>query len=304
VIVGSRGSPLALRQTEIVLDHLRKLGVATELKIVRTSGDLFLDRPMHEVSGRGIFVREIDELMLSGEIDLAVHSMKDMPTKRPNQLPIAAVLKRDSPFDLLVSRDGSTLEELKRGAIVGTSSMRRRAQLNRARPDLVVRGLRGNLGTRLRKLNESDYDAIVVAQAGIERMGYPVESSLLDPMNFVPSPNQGAIAVVAVGGSELEGSLSAIDDPTTRMETIAERIILDAVGGGCVVPMSAYAKRTGDELRVISEVLSLGGERYVRLDERIKVDNYLEESLKLGRRLVEMGGRALVEEAVRVIGPR
>lgn len=286
------------------MDLLEKKSIQTDLKIIKTSGDLFLDRPLHKVSGRGIFVREIDERMLSGEINLAVHSMKDLPSMRPDQLPIAAVLKRDSPYDVLASENGRALDEMEDGAIVGTSSMRRSAQLKRARPDIIIRGIRGNLGTRLRKLREEEFDAIVLAEAGIQRMGYEVKHSKLDIEKFVPSPNQGVIAVVAYAGSIAEKAARSIDDETTRIETMAERCILDMVGGGCVVPMSAYAKREDDKLRMMAEVLSLDGDRYVRVDEQIPVQDYLQHSMKLGKKLARMGGSALVEEAVRIVEAR
>ena len=167
--MGSRGSPLALRQTEIVVDQLKELGVDVDLCIVKTSGDVFLDKPLYQLSGWGVFVAEIDDRMLSGEIDLAVHSMKDIPTKRPRELDIAAILRRDSPYDILVTKDGLKLDDLQKGAVVGTSSMRRSAQLKRARPDLQIQSLRGNLQTRLRKLDQGDYDAIVLAEAGVQR---------------------------------------------------------------------------------------------------------------------------------------
>jgi hydroxymethylbilane synthase len=181
--VGSRGSPLALRQTEIVLERLRPLGVETELCLVKTSGDVFLDKPLHQISGFGVFVAEIDDRMLSGEIDMAVHSMKDLPTKRPEELAISAVLKRDSPYDILVSKNGSEgcLEDLREGAVVGTSSMRRSAQLRRARPDLSIKSLRGNLQTRLRKLNQGDYDAIVLAEASWTTQGWTRRGLSLQP---------------------------------------------------------------------------------------------------------------------------
>jgi len=198
--VGSRGSPLALRQTETAISLLEDRGAETELLIVKTKGDHVLDLPLHRVSGRGLFVREIDDLMLAGKIDVAVHSMKDLPSKRPEGLVIAAVLVRNSPFDVLVSDDGVSLEDLEEGAVVGTCSMRRASQLRRARPDLVIESLRGNLETRLRKLEEGKYRAIVLAEAGIERMGYCPRCSVLDPETFVPSANQGAIAVVAARG--------------------------------------------------------------------------------------------------------
>ena len=225
------------------MEWLRPLGVETELRKVKTSGDVFLDKPLHQLTGFGVFVAEIDERMLSGEIDLAVHSMKDLPTKRPEELTISAILKRDSPYDILLSRNGSaqSLEDLKEGAIVGTSSMRRTAQLRRARPDLEVKSLRGNLQTRLRKLDQGDYDAIVLAEAGLQSMGLERDYVRLDGERFVPSANQGTIIVVAKKGSKAEFYSKSLDDTPTRTETMIERKILETVGGGCVVPMAVHA---------------------------------------------------------------
>lgn len=305
MIIGSRGSPLALRQTGIVRERLQALGAEVEVVKVRTSGDLFLDKPLHQLSGSGVFVAEIDKRMLSGEIDLAVHSMKDLPTKRPEGLVISAVLERDSPLDILVSRDGLSLEDLPEGAIVGTSSMRRSAQLRRARQDLEVRSLRGNLQTRLRRLQRKEYDAIVLAEAGVQRMGLDLRYVRLDAERFVPSANQGTIVVVAREGSEAELCSRQIDDPATRRETMIERRILEAVGGGCVVPMAVHAQVEGRAARVLAEVLSLDGRRYVRLDETISLDEgYLLRSAALGERIMEIGGRDLVKEAVKAIGTR
>lgn len=304
--MGSRGSPLALRQTEIVLDRLRPLGIETELRKVKTSGDVFLDKPLHQLSGFGVFVAEIDERMLSGEIDLAVHSMKDLPTKRPEELTISAILKRDSPYDVLLSRNGAQkLEELKEGAVIGTSSMRRTAQLRRARPDLEVKSLRGNLQTRLRKLNDGDYDAIVMAEAGLQRMGLDLAYARLDGDRFVPSANQGTIIVVAKKGSKAEIYSQSLDDAHTRMETMIERKILETVGGGCIVPMAVHAEVYDGEARVLAEVLSLDGKRFVRVNELISLeDDYLSLAAIMGQRLMKMGGRELVEEAVKVFGDR
>lgn len=299
--MGSRGSPLALRQTDTALDLLKEVGAETELRIVNTKGDKFLDRPLHQVSGRGLFVKEIDEQMLSGEIDIAVHSMKDLPSKRPEGLTIAAILPRDSPYDVLVTEGGTDLEDLKEGSIVGTCSMRRAAQLKRARPDLVVTSLRGNLGTRLKKLEEGNYDAIILAEAGIQRMEYDVNYSVLDQEKFIPSANQGAIAVVAVRG-RAEEIVRLVDHEQTRIEAESERIILETIGGSCVVPMAAYAKMEGDELRMMAEVLSLDGQRFLRVDERIPAYDHIGGATKLAEKLVEMGGRDLAEEAVREVG--
>ncbi len=301
--MGTRGSPLALRQTEIVVGLLNEMGVEVELSKVKTNGDVFLDKPLYQLSGWGVFVAEIDDRMLSGEIDLAVHSMKDIPTKRPEELDIAAILKRDSPYDILVTRDGSKLDDLQKGAVVGTSSMRRSAQLRRSRPDLQVKSLRGNLHTRLRKLKTDDYDAIILAEAGVQRMGIDLEYSVLDPEKFVPSANQGTIVVVAKKGTTADQLVRSMDDSATRAETMIERRILETVGGGCVVPVAIHADASGNEARVVAEVLSLDGTRFVRIDEVISLGD-LERSSELGRRLLEMGGSALVDEAVKAVGKR
>lgn len=286
------------------MDGLKILGVGTELRIIKTSGDIFLDKPLHQLSGWGVFVAEIDEKMLSGELDLAVHSMKDIPTKRPEELEIAAILKRDSPYDILVSQGGQDLEGLKRGAIIGTSSMRRSAQLKRARPDLHIRSLRGNLQTRLRKLKKGEYDAIVLAQAGLQRMGIELEYSILDPERFVPSANQGTIVVVAKKGTPAYERASHLDDKATRAETMIERRILETVGGGCVVPMAVHADVKDNTARVVAEVLSLDGSRFVRIDEEMRVEEGLEKSTELAKKLIEAGGKALIDEAVKAVGKR
>lgn len=299
--MGSRGSPLALRQTRTAISLLEGMGIGTELKVVKTKGDHVLDLPLHRVSGRGLFVKEIDDLMLAGEIDVAVHSMKDLPSKRPEGLVIGAVLPRDSPLDVLVSADGVSIDGLEEGAVVGTCSMRRAAQLRRARPDLVIESLRGNLDTRLRKLDEGRYRAVVLALAGIERMGYRPNYAVLDPERFVPSANQGAIAVVATEG-RAEELVGGIDHLPTRREAECERVILEEIGGSCVVPMAAFARLSGEEILVLAEVLSLDGARSVRAEGRVLASDHLEGARELSRRLVAMGGRDLADEAVREVG--
>jgi len=297
-----------MRQTQIVQDELLSQGIETQLTLVKTSGDVFLDKPLHQLTGFGVFVAEIDERMLSGEIDLAVHSMKDLPTKRPEELIISAILKRDSPYDIMLCRDGSVkcLEELKEGATVGTSSMRRTAQLRRARPDLNISNLRGNLQTRMRKLDEGNYDAIVLAKAGLERMGLKNDYMRLDDEWFVPSANQGTIIVVAKKGSKAESYSRLLDDAPTRTETMIERKILETVGGGCVVPMAVHAVVSRSQVRVLAEVLSLDGKRFVRLDENISLheEDPLSRAEDMGHRLMKMGGRELVDEAVKEFGTR
>ena len=295
MIIGSRGSALALVQTELVRALLRKKGVTSDIRIVKTTGDTFADRPLRELSGVGVFVREIDELMLGGEIDAAVHSMKDIPTERPKELIIAAVLRRSSPYDALVS--DYKLDELPRGAVVGTSSMRRRAQLLRLRSDLIIQDIRGNVDTRLRKLRQGDYDAIIMAEAALERMNIVVEAERLP---FLPSANQGTIAVVTKKGTEAEECIRVFDHRPSRVETEVERTILKVLGGGCIVPMGILAQ-ANDEIAVQAEVLSPDGDRCVSIKRSIHVSNYKSAAVEIGTDLKNKGGAELIEETIKRI---
>lgn len=312
MIIGTRGSALALAQANLVAKLLKDNGIETTQKIMKTTGDTFTDRPLHEVAGVGVFVRELDDRMIAGEIDIAVHSMKDLPTERPPELVIAAVLKRDSPLDVLVTCDGKGLYDLAEGAVVGTTSMRRTAQLKRVRPDLVVKDLRGNINTRLRKLNEGQYDAIFMAKAGLQRMGWDHIMKLsceLDADDFVPSANQGTIVIVTRKGTAAEEAVKFLDHEQTRIETEIERIVITEVGGGCIVPIGSFAEYEDDAIdaddatiRVRAEVLSLDGLKVVKIDESISLKKYASEAGQLGHRLVEMGGKELVDDAVRILG--
>ena len=301
MIIGTRGSQLALAQAENVTRLLKAQGVETSIKIIKTSGDRFTDRPLHAISGGvGAFVRELDDVMLAGEIDIAVHSMKDMPTIRPPTLPTAAVLKRDTPFDILLTYDGTTLDELPEQSIIGTSSLRRTAQIKRYRPDLITQSLRGNVNTRLKKLKKGQYDGILLAKAGLERLGWELEGEILSPDFFCPSPNQGTVAVVTRAGTEAETAVSKLDHTDSRIVTEIERILISELGGGCTTPVGSYAEITSDrkEIHVRAEVLSLDGEETVRIDEFIPMVGGIEKARELGKRLVQMGGKKLAEEAL------
>lgn len=301
MIIGTRGSQLALAQTENVARLLEELGVETSVNIIKTSGDRFTDRPLHAVSsGVGAFVRELDDVMFAGEIDIAVHSMKDMPTVRPPSLSTAAVLKRDTPFDILLTYDGTTLDELPELSVIGTSSLRRAAQIRRYRPDLVTQDLRGNIDTRLRKLKEGKYDGILLAKAGLERMGWELEGEILSPDFFCPSPNQGTVAVVTRVGTEAEAAVAKLDHNESRIVTEIERILISELGGGCTTPLGSYAEimPDGKQLRVRAEVLSLDGGETIRIDEFIPMRGGIEKARELGQRLVKMGGKRLAEEAL------
>lgn len=306
--IGTRGSKLALTQANLVKYLLAKNGVDTELKIIKTSGDTFTDRPLYQVLGMGIgvgaFVREIDDRMLAGEVDIGVHSMKDVPTERPPELTIAAVMKRDSPYDILLTRDGTKLKDLKKGAVIGTTSLRRCAQLLRLRPDLNIKDLRGNIDTRLRKLKEGQYDGILLAEAGLERMKWDVKGERLNPNDFVPSANQGTVVIVTKKNSCAERAAKILDDEKTRVETGIERIVIGILGGGCLVPIGAFAQMQDDKIHVRAEVLSWDGKRHVKIDEFINPAKYEQEAKRIGNELKQKGGGVLVDEAVKMFEAR
>jgi hydroxymethylbilane synthase len=249
IIVGTRQSALALTQTGWVIDRLRelcaKLGIEAdfELKKIVTRGDQILDVTLSKVGGKGLFTKELEDGMLSGEIDIAVHSMKDMPFELPQGLTIGAVPEREDPRDALISSVAATLEELPRGARVGTSSLRRASQLQHARPDLRIETIRGNIDSRLRKLESGDYDAIVLAAAGLRRMGWVDRiTALLPPETSLPAVGQGALAIQcrAADAPMLELLRSFQHEPTA-LAVRAERSFLGSLNGGCQVPIGAYA---------------------------------------------------------------
>ena len=301
MIIGTRGSSLARAQAEIVARMLEERGVFANQQIIKTTGDSFTDRPLHELGGVGAFVRELDDRMIAGEIDIAVHSMKDLPTQRPDTLSTSAVLVRDSPHDILITPDGSKLNDLPKGSIIGTTSMRRRAQLLKYRPDLIIKDLRGNIDTRLKKLRSGQYDGIMLAEAGLQRMKWDqdMEYQRLDTKNFCPSANQGTIAVVTLKGSEADTLTSMLDHAPSRIETEIERIITKEVEGGCVVPVGSFAKisGSGDSIYVRAEVLSLDGTETIEVEDNIPRDEYKEHALELGHKLVELGAKRLVRAA-------
>lgn len=302
--IGSRGSKLALAQANLVKGLLAKKGVDTEINIIKTSGDTFTDRPLHEVQGFGVFVREIDDSMLAGQIDIAVHSMKDIPTERPPELTIAAVMKRDSPYDFLLTREDTKLKDLPEGSIIGTTSLRRRAQLSRFRTGFNIKELRGNIDTRLRKLKEGQYDGIFLAEAGLERLKWDIPGERLDPDDFVPSANQGTVVIVTKKDSEAQIAARELNDIQTRLETRIERIIIGILGGGCLVPIGAFAQTEGNEIHVRTEVLSVDGKRCVKIDEFINPAEYEKEAERIGNELNKKGGGKLVDEAVKMFAAK
>lgn len=242
--IASRGSPLARFQAEAVRDALRAAhgGPAPEIVFVRTSGDAITDRPLRDVGGKGLFTKEIEEALLSGAADLAVHSAKDMPTQSRRGLMLAAVLPREDPRDVLISRGGQTLKDLPHGARVGTASLRRQAQLRRARPDLIVSDMRGNIETRLAKLEEGAFDAIVLAAAGLARLGLkPPGLVVLSTTEMLPAAAQGAIGIeIRAQDEALAARLQAINHAPTFLAVQAERAFLAVLDGSCHSPIGGH----------------------------------------------------------------
>ncbi|RQD79035.1 MAG: hydroxymethylbilane synthase [Methanocalculus sp. MSAO_Arc1] len=271
--IGTRGSRLAMRQTEIVADHLKKGGIETETVIIKTEGDTTTGVPLHQVGGQGIFVRALDEAILRGEIDCAVHSMKDIPAARPDGIRTAAILPRDPPTDYMAF--DRPLDEI---TSVGTSSTRRRAQLLRSDPSLDIRELRGNIDTRIRKLKSGEYDAIMLAEAGLVRMSLHLNGIRLPAAHFVPAPNQGTIAVVCRDTPELTDAILDLDHQDSRMDTMIERAVMEELGGGCFTPQGIYCFNG----HLIAEVLSLEGLRTERMEEHVKT---IEDAREIGREL-------------------
>jgi hydroxymethylbilane synthase len=250
--IGSRGSPLALVQARQVQQALAKAsGLAPEqieIKVIRTSGDQIQDRPLADAGGKGLFTKEIDETLLSGAIDFAVHSSKDIPAIMPPGLTLAGFLAREDPRDALVSSKAKTLAGLPRNALVGTSSPRRQALLKRARPDLRIAPLRGNVETRLRKIDAGEMDAAILAVAGLKRLGlFSTMAVALEVDEFLPAAGQGAIAIQTRAGDKSARALAAaIDDADTHTALAAERAFLAALGGSCRTPIAGYARVHGD----------------------------------------------------------
>jgi hydroxymethylbilane synthase len=253
--IASRGSPLALAQARMVRDQLTAAhGIdpqAIEIRVVRTSGDVIQDRPLSEVGGKGLFTKEIEEALLRHEADLAVHSAKDMQTQLPPGLVIAGCLPREDPRDALVSRTGKRIADLAPGARIGTSSLRRAAMMRRMRPDIVVVPLRGNVETRLRKLDEGVADATLLALAGLRRLGLEsVASAVLDPNEFVPAVGQGVIALEARGDdTRMRELIAKIDDAAAATALSAERAFLTELDGSCKTPIAGHARLLDGELR-------------------------------------------------------
>jgi hydroxymethylbilane synthase len=284
--IGTRGSALAVAQSEQVAERLRRLdpSLTVELHRIRTSGDRVKDRPLAEIGGKGLFVKEIEEALLAGAVDVGVHSMKDLPGSLPDGLAIVAVPAREDPRDVLVWRGKGGVDALPRGATVGTGSLRRAALLRARRPDLDVRPMRGNVDTRLGKWRAGEVDAIVLAAAGLARLGVTLaEAEPLDVDRFLPAIGQGALALEARPEGPTAALVARLDDPVTASATIAERAVLAALGGDCKTPIAAHATVAGGELRLRALVARPDGARVVEGE----TSGAVADAAALGRALAE-----------------
>ncbi|MCV0399849.1 MAG: hydroxymethylbilane synthase [Nitrosarchaeum sp.] len=262
-MIGARGSQLSLAQTNWVIAELKKTypQIAFEIKTIKTQGDTDA-RPLFTINQKGIFEKEIDRAVVQKEVDFAVHSLKDVPSQLDESLVLACIPKREAVNDVFISSDGSTLETIKSGAVIGTSSLRRAVQISRKRPDVTVKPIRGNIETRINKTSMGKYDAIVLAQAGLLRLGVDVQFSPLTVEDFSPSPGQGALAIVArKDDTATIQMLKKIEDHDSRLEIEAERALSDYVDSGCRFPVGAYAKSNGNDMTIDVSAFSVDGKQ-------------------------------------------
>lgn len=292
--IGARASQLSLKQAGWVAEQLRAhhRGLHVEIVTVSTTGDKDQNRPLSTMGVTGIFTREVDNALLDGRVDLSVHSLKDLPTTPTQGLSLCAVPIREDPRDAFLSLDGRTLREMEPDAQIGTSSVRREAQLRLVRNDLQILPLRGNVDTRIRKLrDEKQYDGIILAYAGLKRLGRENEATeILELEHWLPAPGQGALALVVRDDDEqTRGLVETLDDPNTHSTVLAERSLLQALEAGCHVPVGAYASITGETLKIDAFIASADGKHFIRKHN----SGTPSESEALGRRLAQRLSEAI-----------
>ncbi|MCU1327713.1 MAG: Porphobilinogen deaminase [Bryobacterales bacterium] len=300
LVIGSRGSQLALWQANYIKHRLEGRGVPCAIEIIHTRGDKILDVPLAKVGGKGLFTKEIEDALLDGRIDLAVHSLKDLPTELPHGLVVAAIPERADPLDAII---GGKLRTLRAGAVVGTSSLRRIAQLHRLRPDLDLRNIRGNIDTRIGKVEKGEYDAIVLAAAGLRRLGWgDIIAESFQPYNMLPAVGQGALAIETLASGKGYEHAQVLDHPWTRFAVTAERTMLGELGGGCQVPIGAFAHLENTELFLTGGVFSPDGAnmiRYTAAGECIKPG---ELGRNVAKVLLERGAGAILQAVYDPLG--
>jgi hydroxymethylbilane synthase len=297
--IGTRGSKLALAQANAVVESLKKIapGITTEICVIKTSGDIMEDISLLKIGGKGVFVKEIEDALLSGTVNLAVHSMKDVSTEIPGGLEFAAILQREDTRDILVSKDNRKIEQMPKGARIGTGSLRRSAQLLDILPDAVIVPLRGNLDTRLRKIETEKLDGVIVAAAGMKRMGFVQRITQFLPIELMlPAVGQGALGLeIRADNIKIKEILAKINHMPTYTEITSERSFLRYLGGGCRLPIAALGKVEGDKLSLEGLVAAPRGSSIIR----DRVQGFIFEAEELGKQLakiiLERGGKKLLE---------
>ena len=290
LVIASRGSQLALWQARWVAAQLTAAGHPCRIEIIKTTGDKITDVPLAKVGTKGLFTKEIEEALLDGRAHLAVHSLKDLPTELPEGLVLAAVPQREDPRDAVV---GKKLADLPEGARVGTSSLRRAAQLRQLRPGLQVESVRGNLDTRLRKLDEGQYDAILLAAAGLKRLGWGDRiAEILPPEQMCPAVGQGALAIETRAGFD---GVAMLDHADTHTAVMAERAVLGALGGGCQVPIGAYATVSEGRIHVLAIVAAPDGTKVIRAEAEGASAEAAQIGARLAADLLQRGARQILE---------
>ncbi|WP_289891170.1 hydroxymethylbilane synthase [Virgibacillus pantothenticus] len=299
LVVGSRKSNLAVTQTNWVIDQLKKAGVKNDFKVKKivTKGDQILDVTLSKVGGKGLFIKEIEQAMYDKEIDLAVHSMKDMPSAMPEGLIITTIPKREDHRDAFLSKGNVRFKDLPNGAIVGTSSLRRAAQIQAIRPDVTIKWIRGNIETRIRKLQEEDYDAIILAVSGLKRVGLSeaLITEYLEPEVCVPAVGQGALAIECrEDDHELKELLTAIHDEDTARTVTAERTFLHLLEGGCQVPIGGYAYLEGETIVLTAFVGTPDGKTVLK--EIVRGEEPEAVGKKAAQLLLDRGAKEIIEK--------
>ncbi len=300
IIIGTRGSQLALWQANFIKSEIERLfdDIRVELNIIKTTGDRITDRPLAAVGGKGLFVKEIESALLNHDIDLAVHSMKDMPGELPKGLMIGAIPERENPFDVMISKDNKLLKDYEKGAKIGTSSLRRASQINHIRPDVTIESIRGNLDTRIKKLKSGQYDAIVLAAAGLRRLDQADEiTEYLDDKIMVPAVGQGALCIeTRENDPDIAAIMEKLDHFETNICVTGERAFLKQIEGSCHIPVACYGKLIDKKVELTAIVASEDGQQIVKEQIVSSFDDIIKNGQNLADLVLDKGGKKILEQ--------
>lgn len=294
--IGTRGSPLALWQANWVKKSLeaRHPNLAISLKIIKTKGDKILDVSLSKVGGKGLFIKEIEDSLVNNEVDLAVHSLKDMPGELPEGLMLGAIPARENPYDILITETGLSLNDLPKNAKIGTSSLRRKCQLLRLRPDLQLVDLRGNVDTRLKKLESGEFTGIVLAHAGVSRLGL---KTLHHTLEIIPAVAQGALGLECrANDTSVRQLLAPLNDEKTSRCVNAERAFLKVMGGGCQVPLGCYVRYEGENVKIVAFVSSLDGRKMIARENLVPTVQATATAEKMANEILQSGGDEILRQ--------